>query len=157
MNCLEHMERKMEADTLSLFAALSGSVQRAVVIEISPAGRVSVETPGDPPAEFWCDVLQTGSSAGLELKPGMVVLVVMPTTEDGAGCVLGAVGPYCPPAKPAATPERTIVRAEKELVLECGESSLTMTAEGKVLLKGVDVTSRARRSQRIRGGSVHIN
>jgi hypothetical protein len=52
---------------------------------------------------------------------------------------------------------RVVLSAKTELVLRCGEGSITLSADGKVTIRGVDVVSSATRTQRIRGGAVRIN
>jgi hypothetical protein len=42
-------------------------------------------------------------------------------------------------------------------VLRCGEASLTLTREGKILLRGTYLSSRATGVHRIQGGTVEIN
>jgi hypothetical protein len=42
-------------------------------------------------------------------------------------------------------------------VLRCGAAAITLRADGTVRITGRDITSWARRRQRIRGGSVSIN
>jgi hypothetical protein len=49
------------------------------------------------------------------------------------------------------------LEAEREIVLKCGKSSLTLRADGKVVLKGVEVVSRARRTNKVKGGTVRLN
>jgi hypothetical protein len=53
--------------------------------------------------------------------------------------------------------ERRVVEATRELTLRCGEASITLRNDGTITIRGRDVTSWARRRQRIRGGSVSIN
>lgn len=53
--------------------------------------------------------------------------------------------------------ERQVIEAKRELVLRCGDASITLRSDGTLTLRGRDVTSWARRRQRIRGGSVSIN
>ena len=53
--------------------------------------------------------------------------------------------------------ERQVIEATRELTLRCGEASITLRSDGSVKIRGRDVTSWARRRQRIRGGSVSIN
>jgi len=52
---------------------------------------------------------------------------------------------------------KVVVSAEKEIVLRCGEASITLTRAGKILLKGTYVVSRSSGVNRIKGGSVQIN
>lgn len=53
--------------------------------------------------------------------------------------------------------ERLTLTAQKEIVLRCGEASITLTRAGKILLRGTYVLSRASGANRIKGGSVQIN
>jgi len=52
--------------------------------------------------------------------------------------------------------ELTII-ADKQLTLRCGESSITLTAAGKIIIRGKYIVSRSSGVQRIKGGSVQIN
>ena len=53
--------------------------------------------------------------------------------------------------------EKVVFNAEREIVLRCGESSITLTRAGKVLIRGKYVLSRSSGVNRIKGGSVQIN
>lgn len=53
--------------------------------------------------------------------------------------------------------ERLVLTAEKEIVLRCGEASITLTRAGKVLIRGTYLLSRSSGVNRIKGGSVQIN
>ena len=53
--------------------------------------------------------------------------------------------------------ERLVLSAKQEIVLECGESSITLTKAGKVLIRGNYLLSRSSGVNRIKGGSVQIN
>jgi hypothetical protein len=53
--------------------------------------------------------------------------------------------------------ERILLTADREIVLRCGKSSITLTADGNVSIRGAYVLSRASGTNRIRGGNVQIN
>jgi Domain of unknown function (DUF6484) len=53
--------------------------------------------------------------------------------------------------------ETVTISAEKEIVLKCGESSITLTKAGKVLVNGTYISSRSKGVNRMRGGSVLLN
>ncbi|NMC74697.1 MAG: DUF2345 domain-containing protein [Geobacteraceae bacterium] len=53
--------------------------------------------------------------------------------------------------------KRIVIDAEKEIVLRCGDASITLTSAGKVLIRGNYLLSRSAGANRIRGGSVQIN
>jgi hypothetical protein len=52
---------------------------------------------------------------------------------------------------------RLIVTAKEQLVLRCGQASITLTKSGKVLIEGAYVSTRSSGVNRIKGGAVQIN
>ncbi|MEZ6136494.1 MAG: DUF6484 domain-containing protein [Pirellulaceae bacterium] len=53
--------------------------------------------------------------------------------------------------------ERLVFTADKEIVLQCGKASITLTRAGKIILRGTYLSSRSSGVNRIHGGSVQIN
>lgn len=53
--------------------------------------------------------------------------------------------------------ERVVLEGKQEIVLKCGEASLTLRRDGKVVLRGAYVETYAKGVNRIKGGSVKIN
>ncbi len=52
---------------------------------------------------------------------------------------------------------KLIFEAKEEIVFQCGESSITLSKEGKISLRGKKISTRATGINRIMGGSVHLN
>jgi hypothetical protein len=53
--------------------------------------------------------------------------------------------------------EAIVLNGEREIVLRCGDATLTLTRDGKLFLKGAYVETLATGVNRIKGGSVKIN
>ena len=53
--------------------------------------------------------------------------------------------------------DQLTLSAEREIVLKCGKSSITLTRAGKVILKGAYLSTHSTGVNRIKGGSVQIN
>lgn len=53
--------------------------------------------------------------------------------------------------------DQVTLSAEKEIVLQCGKSSITLTKAGKIIIRGEYLLSRASGVNKIKGGSVQIN
>jgi len=53
--------------------------------------------------------------------------------------------------------ERLVVSAREQLVLECGNASITLTRAGKIIIHGSYVSSRSSGVMRIKGGSIELN
>ncbi|MCX7108938.1 MAG: hypothetical protein NTX45_02180 [Proteobacteria bacterium] len=102
--------------------------------------------------EFHCDWLEGPATAGIKLEPGDRLLVVPPSDGEN-GVVLGRIGRYQEP-KPEAN---VTIEAGETLTLKCGEASVDLRKDGKVMVRGEDVLLRAKGTQRIRAGTVAIN
>lgn len=87
-----------------------------------------------------------------------VVIVQDPENRDSA-IVLGIVHPagQAPPIEVTADGQAITVHAENTLVLKCGEASITLNRNGKVVIRGKHVVTHATGVNRIRGGSVQLN
>ena len=139
-------------------------VVRARVSAVHEDGSVTAATDGDA-RRVRCDVLQTGEAASLRLAERDAVLVWLPGPDDERGVVLGRIGPSHAPEpdvtrdpEPAEEiPDELVLEAKENLTLKCGDGSITLRADGKILIKGKDLVSHAQRVNRIKGGAVSIN
>lgn len=87
-----------------------------------------------------------------DLMPGDEALVCDPPGRL-RGVVIGRIGA----PRPAGPPSEVVIAASASLALRCGAASLTLRADGRALLAGVDLASRATRLNRITGAQVAIN
>ncbi len=53
--------------------------------------------------------------------------------------------------------KRILIEGQEEIVLTCGDSSITLTKAGKILIRGKYLVSRSSGVNRILGGSVQVN
>ena len=53
--------------------------------------------------------------------------------------------------------KRVVIKGHEEVVLQCGEASIILRANGKVIIRGVQIESHARGLNRIKGGGVKVN
>ena len=53
--------------------------------------------------------------------------------------------------------KRILFNAYEEVVIRCGKCSINLHKNGKVVMKGTQITSRASQSNKIRGATVNIN
>jgi hypothetical protein len=96
--------------------------------------------------------------------------VALSVLDGGAALVLGllwqagavANGPAAEVASSGALTittdgRREVIEAVDELELHCGDASIVLTADGRIQLRGTYITSHASATQRLVGGSVHVN
>jgi len=57
----------------------------------------------------------------------------------------------------SADGEELTLSAKRQITLQCGKASITLTRAGKVLIRGAYVSTRSSGVNRIKGGSVQIN
>lgn len=99
---------------------------------------------------------------------GRQVLVVYADGDARAPVIVGVIEPHplqpqsdAAPVQPGATlqvdGERRVIEAEREIVLRCGDASITLTRAGKVLIQGRYVSSRSAGYNKIKGAAVEIN
>lgn len=53
--------------------------------------------------------------------------------------------------------DRVLIKGKREVVLKCGEASITLTRAGKVIIRGKYILSRSSGAHRIQGCSVQVN
>ncbi|MBI3380502.1 MAG: hypothetical protein HY019_00720 [Aquabacterium sp.] len=91
---------------------------------------------GDPRKPIIMGVLQLGP---LQETPAVQ------NTQDAPGLQVLADG------------ERHTIQAEREIVLRCGDASITLTRAGKVIIQGNYILSRSTGYNKIKGAAIDIN
>jgi hypothetical protein len=62
-----------------------------------------------------------------------------------------------PPSEAKVDGVRVVLEARDEIELRCGEASITLRRNGRVVIRGAYVETRSRGVNRIKGGAVQIN
>ena len=143
----------------SLPPALLGAPGLAAGTVVATHGAVAVAL-RDGGAVLTCVVLQIGpTDAALLCAEGDEVLVWCDPGQAGRGVIVGRIGASrAAPTPPRdELPDELVLEAREQLTLKVGDGSITIRADGRILIKGTDLVSHARRQNRIRGGSVSIN
>jgi uncharacterized protein DUF6484 len=90
------------------------------------------------------------------------IVVGLISTDSGADLFQALLA--SPEVREPATPtearldgRRVVLEAHDEIVLKCGDASITLTRDGKLFVRGAYVETRATGVNRIKGGSVKIN
>jgi hypothetical protein len=105
-----------------------------------------------------------GGSAVPRLAMSLIALELsFPAGAEGQPLVLGVIwspGPLAThghAAEVIADGDVVTVQASQYLTLRCGAASLTLTADGQILLRGAYISSHSTGTQRIKGAAVKIN
>jgi hypothetical protein len=75
------------------------------------------------------------------------------------GCVRNTATPFEQPGlmEVDADGERMVLSANQGLVLRCGKASITLSPDGKIVVRGTQLVSHASGLNRIKGASVQVN
>jgi hypothetical protein len=140
--------------------------------DVTPQGVIMVDYPGNMfgplPARF-VSVLGHVDQAAL-VKDGPVLLI-FENADARLPIVVGTVMDTLPQTKTIelkipdkATPKdvcldkkKVVFEAQEQIELRCGKCSVSLTKQGKIVIKGIEIVSRAARTNKIKGASVSIN
>ncbi len=159
------------ADSLDLTGVCfpASGVRVGVITDITPEGRARVDYPGNPlgPTEARA-VITLPAASGYEGTPVLLFF------EDGNAALPIIVGivrdtvlaPAAPqqatllaevPRKVVCDGKRVVLDAAEEMLLRCGKGSITLRKDGKIVVRGTELVSRASGVQKIKGAAVKIN
>jgi hypothetical protein len=105
----------------------------------------------------------------LPLRRSMIgrdVVVVFDGGDLDAPIIMGVIEPQAlseaPPDMSTGVAiqidgDRHVVEAEREIILRCGDASITLTRAGKVIIKGNYILSRSTGCNKIKGAVIDIN
>jgi hypothetical protein len=80
--------------------------------------------------------------------------------EEGAAATapgVSAPAKVNEPLEAVVDGKRVLIDAKDEVVIRCGKASITLRRNGRVVIRGTFVETRAEGVNRIKGGSVQIN
>jgi len=120
------------------------------------ANGAAVDFPGNPtarPVTARATVQLDHTSVGSEF------VLLFENGDPARPIVVGVLSPAVSNSKVVAEldGERVVLSAEREISLKCGEASITLTAAGKILIRGTYVLTRSSGANRIKGATVEIN
>jgi hypothetical protein len=117
---------------------------------------------GDPVVDF---VLNTSGApvSALSTIPltsadiGREAVLMFEDADTARPIVLGLIEVGRQGKKILIDGEQLTLTADREIVLRCGQASITLTHAGKVIIRGAYVVSRSSGANRIKGACVQIN
>ena len=145
--------------------------RKGVVLEVMDEGLILIRDSSDANAIYPCYFLRTSAGALPSIQADDLVIYRIPELEEEYGVVLGVVEKYArfddkiakklkqrEVSRMTTLEDRVLhIKAHDGLVIECGKSTIILTKDGKVQVKGNDILSRARGMNKIKGAGVNIN
>ncbi len=145
----------------------AGSVPGALIVDFdgNAEGPVAARTVLDLDETMVRQALASRQSAVLLFENGdpRLPIVVGLIPSDTGAALLGTLlaspraAASAPPTEARIDGKRVVLEGKDEVVLKCGDASITLTRDGKLFVRGAYVETRATGVNRIKGGSVKIN
>jgi hypothetical protein len=159
----KHPDRSAENQAKPALSMIHPRIGRLASGRIAGEIYVEVDDTGPAPAR-----LLSGLNRHELLKTenlGREVLVVFADGDPGKPVIVGMMENILedlisldpPPMEIPSDGERVVIRADREILLTCGDGSLSMKKDGRIVIRGTDIVSRASNSNKIKGSHVDIN
>ena len=137
---------------------MSGKPAVAHVVSVDESGHAWVRIRSiDEPVRARCAV----ASAALPPRDEVVgaeVVIVLEEGEADRPIITGFVRESLwGLSETAAAQPNVLIEGIEEVALRCGKASISLTADGRIVIKGTRLTSRATEANKVRGAIVLIN
>lgn len=149
-------------DTRQRLAELPAACM-GTLVGYSPERGPLIDFPGNPAGPVAARSLVALDEAMLQaaVAQRQAVGLMFERGDPGLPLIIGLVQPVrtkgAAPSTARVDGKRVVITGEEEVELRCGEASIVLTREGKLVIRGAYVETRARGTNRIKGGSVQIN
>jgi hypothetical protein len=142
------------------------------IVKITEEGRAIVDYPGNPTGTLEARSVVNAPFKSKDYSEENISVLLFFENGDPALPIIGGIihdtlYPHAPSEEITVSMERShdavldgkkmILQAREEIVLHCGKSSVTLKKDGKIVLKGIQIVSRASGTNKIKGASVKIN
>ncbi len=148
-----------ERDTVAALVQLAVAPVVGRIVRMDAAGPW-VDFPGNPGGPVLARTtipLEREVVAAASAESRGVLLVFEQSWLDRPIVVGLLQAPDAEPATARVDGKRVVLEGKDEVELRCGAASITLRRNGRIVIRGVEVETRARGRNRIRGGSVQIN
>jgi len=151
---------KDEEDIIDLVTAYT---EKAAKIEGVVVGRITgFHSGGDPLVDFTMN--RTGSPLVARTTVGLAkchigrdAAVMFESGDFRKPIIIGLMHISKQDVETVEDDNTTVISSEKEILIRCGEASIHLKKDGKIIIKGKDILSRARRNHDIKGGMINLN
>jgi hypothetical protein len=133
------------------------SVVVGLFLGLNDEGKPLVDYPGNPSGQAL--LARTTRTVGSSER-GQDAVLVFEDGDPAKPIIMGLLQSSMSEAEseePAAEVETLEFRAEKEIVLRCGDASITLTRAGKVMIRGKYLLSSSSGVNMLKGGVIHLN
>lgn len=146
----KHSERVETLVDVSAAPELRGAVT-GTFVGVTPHGIPLIDVSGARRLARSCVPLHT-------CDLGRDVVVAFDATHPDSPIVLGVIQPAATETVDITVDGKNVaVSAHESITLRCGNASITLNSDGKIVIRGAHVVTHASGVNRIRGGSVELN
>jgi len=158
----EQPARSMESEE-DIIDLVTVYTEKAAKIEGVVVGRITgFHGGGEPLVDFTMNhtgrPLAARTTIGLEkCHIGCDAAVMFEGCDSRKPIIIGLMHISKQDAETVEDDKTTVISSEKEILIRCGEASIHLRKDGKIIIKGKDILSRARGNHDIKGGMINLN
>lgn len=138
------------------------------IASIAKSGRVFVDFPGNTQGPLAAHSIINISEENINKEDNPTsVLLAFGNEDHSKPIILGFINEcFIEPKSPNVQSNnietyfdenKLVIESNREIVLRCGQSSVTLSADGKIVIKGKRIVSRASEANKVKGSCVSIN
>lgn len=142
------------------------------IVKLTDEGHAVVDYPGNPMGPIEArSVIGSSPQQNSEREETYPVLLVFENGDPALPIIVGIIRdslyPLIPSGEmtlPIERPQdgivdgrKVVLDAKEEIVLRCGKSSVTLRKDGKIVVRGAQIVSRASGINKIKGSAVRLN
>ena len=150
--------RATSEDRMAAMSRSFAGIKRGLLVTIGEDGIPNVDFAGNPDR---APIAAISTVDITECDAGREAILMFEDADARRPVILGLVQVPCSqrvqPAALVFDAQQITLRSDKEVVLRCGDASITLTRAGRIIIQGKYVLTRSSGVNRIRGGSVQIN
>jgi len=154
-----------ELDTQALPAILAKTEQQQYtlnppiigeVVGVTLDNQAMVDYPGNPHGQLLAkSTLNHPPPENWQREQPLSVLILFENNDPTQPVIIGLVNKTL--FSPAPNNKNLVLEGKDSITLKSGRSQISLQKNGKVIIKGMDLISRAKRTNKIKGSSVSIN
>jgi len=145
------------------------------IVQITEQGEALVDYPGNPKGPVKARLVIDALSLPHNPADGSIpVLLFFEKSDPALPIIVGiiretlyppppprpleeVISPIERPRKVTIDDRKMVLDAKEEIVFRCGKSCVKLRKDGKIIVKGVQIVSRASGTNKIKGASIRIN
>lgn len=133
--------------------AIAPGHEVGTLVRVTPGGDLWIRRPSLPCSRRVRSVVPLSVS-----DLGKDVLILCAPTKNGEDIVIGCFVEATPPPNSVEIDGQHIeLEGRRSISMRCGKANIELRADGRIMLNGENITTKAKQANRLLGGTIYLN